>query len=296
MAASRFTINKRVTGATGAPAQLLSAELAYNMVDGKLYIGYGDDGSGNATSVKAVAGDDFSANLPSGGANGQILGYAAGKPVWQTAPEGALYTAGSGLNLNGTAFSVDTATIATIASVTAQLANYVTSSALTSALSGKANTSHGHSAADITSGTLDPARLPTSVFQAPIVAASNIASLTGSQQSDIRAGSTVVTSDGRSWMYTGTGSKTVEASYREMADSTPEWSVIANKPVFSAVATSGAYGDLTGRPTISTVGSSGSYNDLSNRPTLGTMAAQNASAVAITGGSISGIVFDGGTF
>lgn len=36
----------------------------------------------------------------------------------------------------------------------------------------------------------------------------------------------------------------------------------------AAVATSGAYNDLTGRPTLATVATSGSYNDLSNKPTI----------------------------
>lgn len=84
------------------------------------------------------------------------------------------------------------------------------------------------SAARLT-GTLDPARLPGTVFQAPIVAASNIASLTAAQQNEIRIGSTIVTSDGVFWSFLG-GTKTAEASYRAMADTTPPWSAIADKP------------------------------------------------------------------
>ena len=80
-------------------------------------------------------------------------------------------------------------------------------------------------------GTLDPARLPSTVFQAPIVASSTIASLTSAQQSEIRIGSTVVTSDGVFWSFLG-GSKTSETSYRAMADTTPPWSAIADKPAY----------------------------------------------------------------
>ncbi len=43
---------------------------------------------------------------------------------------------------------------------------------------------------------------------------------------------------------------------------------IKNKPSLSAVATSGAYADLTGKPTLATVATSGSYTDLSNQPTI----------------------------
>lgn len=49
-------IKRRVTGAAGAPAALKTAELAWNMADNTLYGGYGDDGSGNATSVVPLGG------------------------------------------------------------------------------------------------------------------------------------------------------------------------------------------------------------------------------------------------
>jgi hypothetical protein len=54
-----FKIKRRAsTGSAGAPASLKSGELAYNEVtsDSTLYYGYGDDGSGTATSILAVAG------------------------------------------------------------------------------------------------------------------------------------------------------------------------------------------------------------------------------------------------
>lgn len=50
----------------------------------------------------------------------------------------------------------------------------------------------------------------------------------------------------------------------------------ANSSDLAAVATSGAYSDLSGKPTLATVATSGSYNDLSNKPTLGTAAAKNS--------------------
>lgn len=45
-----------VGGAQGAPASLRSGELAHNEADSTLYIGVGDDGAGNATSIIALAG------------------------------------------------------------------------------------------------------------------------------------------------------------------------------------------------------------------------------------------------
>jgi hypothetical protein len=49
-------IKRRVSGAAGAPASLANAELAFNEVDRVLYYGFGDNGSGGATSVQAIGG------------------------------------------------------------------------------------------------------------------------------------------------------------------------------------------------------------------------------------------------
>jgi hypothetical protein len=56
---------RRTTGAAGAPSALKSGEPAYNMMDNTLYIGFGDDGSGNATSIKTVGGDGSFVTLSS---------------------------------------------------------------------------------------------------------------------------------------------------------------------------------------------------------------------------------------
>ena len=55
--ASTIRIKKRLaSGSTGAPSSLASSELAYNEADNKLYYGFGDNGSGVATSIPAIAG------------------------------------------------------------------------------------------------------------------------------------------------------------------------------------------------------------------------------------------------
>lgn len=63
--ANTIRIKRRVSGATGAPASLKSAELAYNMADNTVYIGFGDDGGGNATAVKPIGGEGTFAKLDS---------------------------------------------------------------------------------------------------------------------------------------------------------------------------------------------------------------------------------------
>ena len=54
--ANVIRIKRRKTGDSGAPASLANAELAFNEVNDTLYYGKGDDGSGVATSVVAIAG------------------------------------------------------------------------------------------------------------------------------------------------------------------------------------------------------------------------------------------------
>lgn len=44
------------TGSAGAPSSLKNAELAFNEADNTLYYGYGDDGSGTANTIPAIAG------------------------------------------------------------------------------------------------------------------------------------------------------------------------------------------------------------------------------------------------
>ena len=58
--ANTIRIKRRLTGATGAPASLKNAELAYNEADagtGVLYYGRGADGNGDATNIVPIGGD-----------------------------------------------------------------------------------------------------------------------------------------------------------------------------------------------------------------------------------------------
>jgi len=254
--ATVYQTTRRTSGAAGPPASLRSGQMFYNMVDGKLYIGKGDNGSGVATSISVFANDSFTG-------------------------QGTTYTASGGVTIVGTDIRIDAANLPTIdaskvstgtfavAQIPGLPANKITSGTFGNAYIADLDASK-------LTGTIDPARLPVLPGTVQIVSTGGIANLDAGQQASIGDGSVVTTTDGRRWIYTGSGSKTSEASYIEMADITPEWSVIANKPTFATVATSGV------------------YNDLSGRPTLGTMASQNANAVAITGGTIDGVILDGG--
>ena len=54
--ANTIQFKRRQAGNPGAPAALKSGEVAYNEVDDTLYVGKGDDGAGNATSIIPLAG------------------------------------------------------------------------------------------------------------------------------------------------------------------------------------------------------------------------------------------------
>lgn len=260
--ANVLQLKRRTSGSPGLPASLKSAEPFYNMVDGFIGIGYGADGSGNATAVKVIGKDDFVWNVPGGGNSGQILTRSGSGLAWADAPSGGgFYTANnaSGLTLTASEFAIDQTIIAARSWVTTNFLGKTETAADSTKLAGQ-SASYYNDAANLT-GLIDPARLPAAVFQAPIVAASNIASLTTPQQNNIREGSTVITSDGKFWIYTGSGSKTSETSYQEAADKTPEWTAIANKPAFATVATSGAYADLSGRPTLGTLAGLSTINN-----------------------------------
>jgi hypothetical protein len=70
--ANTLRIKRRAaSGSAGAPTSLKNAELAYNENDNILYYGFGDDGNGDATSIKNIAGEGHYTTL---GTNQTISG------------------------------------------------------------------------------------------------------------------------------------------------------------------------------------------------------------------------------
>ena len=273
-------VKRRVSGLPGAPAALKSGEIAWNQVDDIVYAGFGDDGSGNATSIVPIGGRGFFAALDSANLTGnptaptQSAGNSSTRLATTAFVQAAVGSAGGGDMLKSVYDTNDDGKVN--AAATADSAPW-------SGITGKPSQfpPENHDAGLITTGTIDPARLPAAVFASPVVSTGGIADLDAGQQASILGGSTVLTSDGRFWSYTGTGSKTNPASYVEMADRTPDWSAIANKPA-------------TFTPSAHT-------HTLSQITDAGTMAAQAANNVNITGGSIGGVTLgdltlDGGTF
>ena len=92
-------ILRRLSGAAGAPASLRAGQLAFNHVDGILYYGDGDDGSGAATAIVKIGGAGaFVLATLLGAVNGVATLDATGK-----LPASQLTAAVSGaLNYQGT--------------------------------------------------------------------------------------------------------------------------------------------------------------------------------------------------
>lgn len=105
----------------------------------------------------------------------------------------------------------------------------------------------GLDASVLATGTIDPARIPVITGQATIVSSGDLTALTVGQQAQIGTGTTVATTDGFRWIYTGSGSKTLSSSYIPLADVTPEWDVVANKPTaFNPAAHTHPTNEITG--------------------------------------------------
>ncbi|OYX99797.1 MAG: hypothetical protein B7Y80_09405 [Hyphomicrobium sp. 32-62-53] len=115
--ANALRVKRRVSGAAGAPASLMTGELAWNQVDETLYGGKGDDGSGTATSIVALAGPGAFVDI----STTQTIG---GAKTFSVVPKSAQDASAS--------------------------TDLVRKSQVDSALAGKANTSHTHAVSDVT--------------------------------------------------------------------------------------------------------------------------------------------------
>lgn len=141
--ANTIQFKRRVSGNAGAPAALKSGEVAHNEVDNVLYIGKGDDGAGNATSIVPVAGRGAFVDL----SNAQTI---AGAKTFSTVPKSSQDAAGSTDLVRKSQFDAGLASKANSAHSHA----IPDVSGLQTALDGKADDSHTHTASEISDSTL----------------------------------------------------------------------------------------------------------------------------------------------
>ncbi len=117
MTTDTLRIKRRIApGATGGPSSLMNAEIAFNENDHTLYYGFGDNGSGTATNVIAIAGTGWGSS------------YVTTAIAAQAAIDASNYAPIVAANLTGAA-TLNGSPIATTASVSSAIAAQATTDA-----------------------------------------------------------------------------------------------------------------------------------------------------------------------
>jgi hypothetical protein len=277
--ANVFRMKRRAAGgAAGAPAALKTTEIAYNEQDDTWYVGYGDDGNGNATSIRSFAGAGTFAKLNAPAFTGVPTAPTAapGTNTTQIATtafvQAAVGAAGGGDMLKSVYDTTDNGIVDNAEKLNNQAASFYLDRANHTGAQAIATITGLQTALDAKGPLASPALtgVPTAPTAAPGTNTTQI-STTAFVQAAIAA-----------LINSAPGALD---TLNELAAS------LGNDPNFATTITNA----LTGKADLT-------LSNLSNLVTartnlgLGSMAVQNASAVAITGGTIDGITLDGGTF
>lgn len=282
--ANEVRIKRRVSGNAGAPAALKTAELAWNMVDDVVYGGFGDDGSGNATSIVQIGGRGYFAPLASPVLTGtpraptpaqsdnstKIATTAFVQQEISSFGAGDMAKATYDTNDNG---KVDAA----------EAADSVPWTGVTGKPSTFAPSAHSHAITDVTG-------LQTALdAKAPL----DSPALTGAPTAPTQTVGNNTTRLATTEFVQAAISALIDAAPGTMDTLNELAAALGDDPDFATTVTASLAGKLTAANNLSDVQDAGAA-----RGNLGlqSMATQAAGAVAITGGSISGVDLDGGTF
>lgn len=287
-----YRIRRRAAaGAAGAPATLKSAELAFNENTKVLYYGFGDDGSGNATSIISIGGEGAFDTL---GSNQTLSGNKTFS--------GTVTITGS-LVAPTQAPGDNTTKVATTAFVQAAVAaaggGDMSKAVYDTTANGVVDNSeklNGQAAAfylDRTNHTGAQAIATVTGLQAALDAKAPLASpaFTGTPTAPTPAAADNSTNLATTAYVKGQISSLVAGAGAALDTLNELAAALGNDPNFSTTIAS----SLAGKADTT-------LSNLSNVATartnlgLGTMATQNANAVNITGGTIDGVTLDGGTF
>ncbi|KGK99905.1 hypothetical protein [Thalassobacter sp. 16PALIMAR09] len=326
--ANTIQLKRRISGIAGAPAALKSGELAHNEVDDTLYVGKGDDGAGNATAIVPMAGSGgFVARVgsqtiagaktfslvpksgqdASGGMDlvrkSQVDALLAGKaplasPEFSGSPTAPSPVAGTNSTQIATTAFVNAA-IAGFGAGDMAAATYdtdndgkvdaaeVADAAPWSGITGKptsfAPSSHSHSIGQVTG--LQSALNAKAPLLSPALTGSPTAptATTGSNTTQIATTGFVAAAIGA----------LIDAAPGAMNTLNELAAALGDDPSFATTVTNALAGKLAATSNLSDLpNKSSSRSNLG----LGSMAVQSSGSVAITGGSITGIALDGGTF
>ena len=326
--ANVIRIKRRVSGIAGAPSALKSAELAHNEVDDTLYIGKGDDGSGNATSVVPLAGKGAFVDLT----NAQTI---AGAKTFSTAPRSSQDASGStdlvrksqldtlltakaplaSPGFTGTptaptaAPATNTTQIATTAFVQDALAGVGAGDMLKSVYdtsnNGKVDTAEIAEAVAWTGVTGKPSSFPPAAHAHPtsevtgldaaLAAKAPLASpaLTGTPTAPTATAGTSSTQLATTAFVAAAVAAVVNGSPGALDTLNELAAALGNDANFSATVTNSLAGKLAKASNLADLSDAAAAR---TNLGLGTMATQSAASVAITGGAIDGVALDGGTF
>ena len=326
--ANTIQLKRRVSGVAGAPAALKSGELAHNEVDNTVYVGKGDDGSGNATSILPVAGSGGFLAL----VGTQTVG---GAKTFSLVPKSG-QDASSGTDL------VRKSQVDSLLSAKAPLASptFTVSPTAPTAVAGTNSTQiattafvndaiAGFGAGDMSKSTYDTDNdgkvdaaetadavpwsgitgKPTSFtpsshshsiaqvtgLQTALNAKAALASpaLTGSPTAPTATAGTNTTQIATTAFVAAAIGALIDAAPGAMDTLNELAAALGDDPNFATTVTNALAGKLSAASNLS---------DLPNKATsrsnlgLGSIATQAANNVAITGGAINGITLDGGTF
>lgn len=311
-------------GSAGAPSSLANAELAYNESDagnGILYYGYGTGGAGGtATQVVAIGGDGAFVNLTGNqtvSGNKTFTGTVSFTTVSGLTTTGDVVVGGN-LTVNGTTTTVNSTTV-TVDDKNIELGSITNPSDATADGGGitlKGTTDKTFNWVDASDSWTSSEHLDLASGKSYCINNTVVLSSTALGAGVVSSSLTSVgTISGGTWQgtaigtaYGGTGAATtsgartnlglaigtdVQAYSNVLADFAGLTQAANKLPYFdsSTTATTTDFSSF-GRSLIDDADASAARTTLA----LGTMAVQDANNVAITGGTISGVTIDGGSY